>query len=112
MLCVSSHAASVGERGHGGGQAGQDDEQLHRDVPGEELDPLQGSAGTSRRFVTRARICKPFKEPRNLFPAWRAGTTTLRYLSYRLARPYMLAESILQSIPGRLKRLQIHAQFD
>ncbi len=24
-----------------------------------------------------ARICKPFKEPRNRFPAWRAGTTTL-----------------------------------
>ncbi len=22
----------------------------------------------------RARICKPLKEPRNLFPAWRAGT--------------------------------------
>jgi hypothetical protein len=26
---------------------------------------------------TRARICRPFKEPRNRFPAWRAGTTTL-----------------------------------
>jgi hypothetical protein len=24
-----------------------------------------------------ARICKPFKEPRNRFPAWRDGTTTL-----------------------------------
>ncbi len=24
-----------------------------------------------------ARICKPFKEPKNRFPAWRAGTTTL-----------------------------------
>ncbi len=23
----------------------------------------------------RTRICKPFKEPRNRFPAWRAGTT-------------------------------------
>ncbi len=23
----------------------------------------------------RARICKPFKEPTNRFPAWRAGTT-------------------------------------
>ncbi len=51
VLCVSSHAARVGERWHGGGQAGQDDEQLHRDVPGEELDPLQGTAGTSRRFA-------------------------------------------------------------
>jgi len=25
----------------------------------------------------RARICKPFKKPRNRFPAWRAGTTIL-----------------------------------
>jgi hypothetical protein len=25
----------------------------------------------------RARICKAFKEPRNRFPAWPAGTTTL-----------------------------------
>jgi hypothetical protein len=25
----------------------------------------------------RARICRPFKEPKNRFPAWRAGTTTL-----------------------------------
>jgi hypothetical protein len=24
-----------------------------------------------------ARICKPFKEPRNRFQAWRAGTTTI-----------------------------------
>jgi hypothetical protein len=31
------------------------------------------------RIVTEtgARICKPFKEPRNRFPALRAGTTTL-----------------------------------
>jgi hypothetical protein len=26
---------------------------------------------------TRARICRPFKEPRDRFPALRAGTTTL-----------------------------------
>ncbi len=26
---------------------------------------------------TRDRICKPFKEPRNRLPAWRAGATTL-----------------------------------
>jgi hypothetical protein len=25
----------------------------------------------------RDRICKPYKEPMNRFPAWRAGTTTL-----------------------------------
>jgi hypothetical protein len=38
---------------------------------------------------TRARICKPFKEPRNRFPARRAGTTT-----HRPARLHKLAESI------------------
>ncbi len=27
--------------------------------------------------LTWARICEPFKEPRNRFPAWRAGTTTI-----------------------------------
>jgi hypothetical protein len=30
-----------------------------------------------RPFKTRVRICKPFREPRNRYPAWRAGTTTL-----------------------------------
>ncbi len=43
-------------------------------------------------WYSRARICKPFKEPRNRFPAWRADTTTL--LSYRPVRPHRLAESI------------------
>jgi hypothetical protein len=27
--------------------------------------------------IVRAQICKPFKAPRNRFPAWRLGTTTL-----------------------------------
>ncbi len=40
----------------------------------------------------RARICKPFKEPRNRFPAWRSGTTNR--LSYRAARQHRLAKSI------------------
>jgi hypothetical protein len=40
---------------------------------------------------TRARICKPFKEPRNRFPAWRAGTTTL--FLYWPAMLHRLAES-------------------
>jgi hypothetical protein len=52
----------------------------------------------------RARICKPFMEPRNRFPAVRAGTTT--HLSYRPARLLGLAESI----PRFLKRSQIRAQ--
>ncbi len=38
----------------------------------------------------RARICRPFKEPRNRFPAWRACTTTSR----QPARPHRLAESV------------------
>ncbi len=40
-----------------------------------------------------ARICKPFKEPRNRFPAWRAGTTQ-PYLTYQHAKLHRLAESI------------------
>ncbi len=28
-------------------------------------------------YVDGARICKPFKQPRNRFPAWRDGTTSL-----------------------------------
>jgi len=77
----------------------------------------------------RARICKPFKEPRNQFLAWRASTATLFDVpalkdTYRLAefipwnrflgslnvykfglRLHWLSESIL----GLLKRLQIRA---
>ncbi len=57
---------------------------------------------------TRARICKPFKEPRNRFPAWPAGSTT--YLTYRPAGKHRLAESIPWNLsPGLLKRLQIRA---
>jgi len=33
----------------------------------------------------RARICGPFKEPRNRFPAWRTGTTTLYVVPARQA---------------------------
>jgi hypothetical protein len=51
----------------------------------------------------RAHICKPFKEPRNRFPA--CGPVTQPYLPYRPARLRRLAESI----PGLLKRLQIRA---
>ncbi len=41
----------------------------------------------------RALICKPFKEPRNRFSAWRAGTRQT-YLMYRPARLHRLAQSI------------------
>ncbi len=41
---------------------------------------------------TTARICKPFIESRNRFPAWRASTSP--YLSYRPARLHRLVRSI------------------
>jgi hypothetical protein len=40
----------------------------------------------------RARICKPFKEIRNRFPAWQAGTTTL--FDVPAAKLHWLVESI------------------
>ncbi len=43
----------------------------------------------------RVRICKPFKEPRNRFPAWRAGATTL-FIVYRPAGLHWFAEPIPQ----------------
>ncbi len=53
---------------------------------------------------TRARICKPFKEPGiNSQPG---GPVQQPYLLYQLARLHRLAESI----PGLLKCLQIRAQ--
>ncbi len=59
-------------------------------------------------FVTRARTCKPFKEPRNRFPSWRSGTTTL---FVGPARQTTKAGGIdfSESIPGLHKRLQIRA---
>jgi len=56
----------------------------------------------------RARICRPFKEPRNRFPAWRSGTTTLFVV---LARQATWAGEIdfSESIPGLLKSLRIRA---
>jgi hypothetical protein len=36
-------------------------------------------------LMYRARIFKPFKEPRNRFPAWPAGTTTLLVVTARQA---------------------------
>ncbi len=43
-------------------------------------------------LLTRVRICKLFKEPRNRFPACWAGTTT--HLSYRADWLHRLSESI------------------
>ncbi len=41
---------------------------------------------------TRARICKPFKEPKNRFPA--GGPIRQPYLTYQPARLHRLAESV------------------
>jgi hypothetical protein len=59
---------------------------------------------------TRDRICKPFREPRNRFPACRAGKTTILDVP---ASQATLAGGIdaLESIPGLLERLQIRALF-
>ncbi len=55
-----------------------------------------------------ARICKRFKEPRNRFLGWRAGTTNLFFVP---ARQATLAGGIdsSESMPGLLKRLQRRA---
>ncbi len=58
--------------------------------------------------ITRARICKPFKEPRNRFPA--SGPVRQPYLTYRPSRLHRLRGiDSLEPIPGLLKRLQIRA---
>ncbi len=58
---------------------------------------------------SRARICKPFKEPRNRFPTWRVRKTALSDVPARQATLAGLIDS-LESISGLLKRLQIRAQ--
>ncbi len=61
-------------------------------------------------FPCIARVCKPFKEPRNQFPAWRPGTTSLFVVPGRLATKAGGIESS-ESILGLLKRLQIRALY-
>jgi hypothetical protein len=44
----------------------------------EERNGYKGGVGSCASVAdTRARICKHLKEPRNRFPIWRAGATTL-----------------------------------
>jgi hypothetical protein len=62
--------------------------------------PIRGPAG--------ARICIPLKEPRNRFPAWRAGTSTLFVVPARHATQADGIDSS-ESIPGLFKRLQRRA---
>ncbi len=58
---------------------------------------------------SRARICRPFKEPRNRFPAWRGGTTIIFVVPARQAT-WASGINFSESIPGLLKCLQIRAQ--
>jgi hypothetical protein len=57
-----------------------------------------------------ARICKPFKEPRNRFPAWRAGPTTLFVVPARYVSKTGGIESP-ELILGLLKRFQMQALY-
>ncbi len=58
-----------------------------------------------------ARICKPFKEPRNRFPAWEAGTTTLFVVPAGMQATEAGRIDSSESIPGLHKRLQIRALY-
>jgi hypothetical protein len=56
----------------------------------------------------RVRICKPFKEPKNRFLAWRSGTIQ-HYLTYRGPPGYRMAESFLWNrFLGSLRRLNVY----
>ncbi len=57
-----------------------------------------------------ARICKFFKEPRNRFPAWLAGTTTLFDVTANQAT-WAVGIDSLELISGLLNRLQIRTLF-
>ncbi len=74
----------------------------------EDPDPYQTITAPELLKTPWARICKPFKEHRNRFPAWRAGTTTLLVVPARHASNAGGMQSS-ESIPGLLKRLQRRA---
>jgi hypothetical protein len=70
---------------------------------------MEEGADGKQRWFARARIYKPFKKPRNRFPAWRICPTT------SLDAPASQATQaggidFFESIPGLLKRLQIRPQ--
>ncbi len=75
--------------------------------PKSELSAANSNPRVGSLLIYRARICKPFKEPRIRFPAWRnrflGGLVRQPYMTYRTARLHRMAESI----PGLHKRLQI-----
>ncbi len=63
---------------------------------GSDFDLIRDRGGSS---ALRASICKPYKEPRNRFPAWQACTTTLFVVSARQATEGGGIDSS-ESIPG------------
>jgi len=68
----------------------------------------EGADGKQSWFA-RARILKPFKKPRNRFPAWRICTTTPFDAPARQATQAG-GTYFFESIPGLFKGLQIRAQ--
>ncbi len=62
-----------------------------------------------KQELSWAWICKHFKEPRNKFPAWRAGTTTL--FDVPTGPPGYKGGGFdsLELIPGLFRRLKIRA---
>ncbi len=68
-------------------------------------------AGVKQRLASRARICKPFREPRYRFLAWWAGTTTIFVVSAHQVTKACGIESS-ESIPELHNRLQIRAQLN
>jgi hypothetical protein len=80
------------------------------------LEPLQGLKkniavnAKSRYLSSRVRICKPFQEPKNRFPAWRAVTTTLFDVPAR-QDTWVGGIDSLESIPGLLKSLKNRALY-
>jgi hypothetical protein len=68
--------------------------------PGIESQPGEPERQPYLTYQTaRARICRPFKESRNRFLAWRAGTTTLFDIPARHATKSGGIDS-LELIPG------------
>jgi hypothetical protein len=74
-----------------------------RESLGPSAEEMTGARNFPPNRRARVRICKSFKEPRNRFPAWRAGTKP--YLSYRPAIGYTYLAGGIESselIPGHL----------
>jgi hypothetical protein len=82
---------------------------MKRKIPGFPA-VLHSSPPKIVQDVSRARIFRPFEEPRNRFPPLRTGTIILYVVP---ARQETWASGIdsSESIPGLHKRLQIRAQI-